>query len=325
MAFDLSYILVPCDHRIVDDVVEYAIDYGKILIEDSPIYNNDVYFGDAYFGNALYIPKNNMYQGGKLEFNTDGTITAKLPIRYRVAHSPRLFFKKPWEYRRTEVKQEEYYEWATKIRYGRGHRFGVDVSKYDAPSPVKSVTPQKRWYINTVYDAYNNYVYNELILKRYDPTFTWIMDYNVDISECPYCFGKGVENDIHFNKVGKLEIVLNTKKLVQQVMKSILTPKSKNFYFPKYGTNIKYLLGTKNIFLGFLIRSEIMDQLLTIKKYHDIVITASKDLYGPYETLNDLLGVEIYPGSDPRSINLKAILQTNAFEAVNTQLMTIKF
>lgn len=344
MAFDLDYLIVDCDHRVTDDVVQEAVDLVSTQVNDGAFFGEDI-FGAEEFGEASYRFGSYAYglEGYFIPNAVENTTIAVLPLKYPIASNLALFTKLPNDYLRRSVPQYSYDSHVQQVYYNGYHFFG-DGSIYGSdgyePDPALLVTPYELWKVvygdpNTLYRVTLNgwdvvlpgkttpgVPGNSLIISRYDNRFTWIADYNVSLESCPKCFGEGVTNDIYLTPRGKLAIVLGTDKLVQSVSKSILTDRGVNPYFPWYGTVIKDLIAnrTQN---AFVLRSEIIEQLSRLKELQIEVEGAEPGYYDPAERLEDIVSIQVLPTSDPRAINLRVVVLARTLQQVQSKKLSI--
>jgi hypothetical protein len=147
----------------------------------------------------------------------------------------------------------------------------------------------------------------------------WIMDYTVMEAVCPVCGGSNHKNDLSFGALGRLNLVYRTSKLAQAVMKATLTDKGINDYFPDYGTTLSTMIGSQNYSNDILLRTEIFNQLKTIKNTYDKAFINNPSWYDPFELLEDILGVDLLPSEDPRAITLRVHVMCKALEEVITK------
>lgn len=324
MAFDLKYTYIQCDHRYLDDIVQYANFVNKIIIDRAAILGN-IYMNEVTMGDYLLTNRPNVSIYSRIELDNDGSWIGIFPLKYEFGHSASVFRKLPTAYLREPISQKTYFSKKEIVRYGMGYRykqFNNENNKYITYAGYFwriSDIPKINWIIEPVYQD-NKYLYHQLKIYNYNPNYNYIVDYNTTPNSCPHCKGFMFKNDLKLNNLGKLDIVVNTPKLVQQIMKAILTPKGKNIYYLNYGTFITQLIGEKNIGLSFLIRSEIREQLTRIKSIHMQILSNYKDFYTPYEILYDLLGMEILK-SQSKEVSIKLTLQTGALEKITTQII----
>jgi len=92
---------------------------------------------------------------------------------------------------------------------------------------------------------------------------------------CPKCHGLRVHNDISYTKLGKLCVVKNEEKLLQEVKKGLATILGSNPFHLWIGTQIHTLIGSKVYNLD-LIRARIVEEISRyLEKYIDIQLQQS--------------------------------------------------
>lgn len=345
MAFDLDYLIVDCDHRVCDDVVQSAVDLQSAQVNDDAIFGEDL-FGDEEFGAAAYRFGSYAYgtSGDFIPCTFEDSTIAVFPLKYIAANTPAVYAKSPTDYLRTPIPEFSY-DSQVDVIYYNGYHFFSDGSVYGAdgyePDPALVSSPYLLWKIvygnpSALYRTTINGqditlpgetspgVYgNSIIIFRYDNRFDWIVDYNAELSSCPKCFGTSITNDIYVTPRGKLAIVLGTDKLVQSVSKSILSDRGTNPYFPWYGTVIKDLIANNRQQNAFVLRSEIINQLTKLKDLQMEIETIEPGYYDPPERLEDIVSIQSLPTSDPRAINLQVTVLARTLQQVQSKKLAV--
>lgn len=345
MAFDLDYLIVDCDHRVADDVVQEAVDLVSTQVNDDAIFGEDI-FGAEEFGAASYRFGSYAYglEGYFIPNATENTTIAVLPLKYAAANNPVLFAKLPTDYLRQPIPQYSYDSHVEQVYYN-GYHFFSDGSVYGSdgyePDPALLSTPYELWKVvygnpNALYRVTLNgwdivlpnqttpgVPGNSIIIARYDNRFNWIVDYNATLEACPKCFGASVTNDIYLTPRGKLAIVLGTDKLVQSVSKSVLSDRGANPYFPWYGTVIKDLIANNRQQNAFVLRSEIIEQLSRLKELQMEVEGVEPGYYDPAERLEDIVSIQALSTTDPRAVNLRVIVLARTLQQVQSKKLAI--
>jgi hypothetical protein len=161
---------------------------------------------------------------------------------------------------------------------------------------------------------------NDLVIYRYDSDYDWYADYNVLTDECPFCGGTGVRNDLALTPIGRLQVAFDTDKLVQCVLKAVLTPQGKNVYYPNYGTGLIDAIGSKNTTSGpnsltpFTLRDQIMKQLTIIKQTQEGILNQSLSFYTAQELLDDIVGIKLLPTTSVKVMHLVVTILNRALE-----------
>jgi len=71
------------------------------------------------------------------------------------------------------------------------------------------------------------------------------VSYTTDARNCRRCHGFRAENDFRFDNLGRLILAENEEKMIQDLMKFVLTVKSSNKFHPELGTGLLGLIGSK--------------------------------------------------------------------------------
>ena len=96
------------------------------------------------------------------------------------------------------------------------------------------------------------------------------ISYFVQQPYCPKCLGLNVVNDISYTKLGKVVMVENEEKLLQEVLKGLATDLGSNQFHDWIGTQIYSLIGSK-IFNAEIIKSRIVQEITNyLDKYTEI-------------------------------------------------------
>lgn len=127
------------------------------------------------------------------------------------------------------------------------------------------------------------------------------------------------QGDLNIGRDGDIEKVVDTDKLIQDILKIALTPIGSNTFFPAYGSNIsKNLIGTPfNLSLvGPLAEDQLSSSLNTLLILQRLQ-SNSKQNVSPYELLAAIQKVEIERNiTDPRYFSVmirvlsKALIST---------------
>lgn len=345
MSFDLDYLIVDCDHRVVDDVVQEAVDLTSTQVQDGAFFGEAI-FGDANFGAASFRLGSYSYglSGYFMPNVIENTTIAVLPLRFPAANDPQVYVKGATDYLRSPIPEFSYDSYVTEVYYN-GYHFFSDGSVYGSdgfePDPALADNPYVLWKVvygdpSIFYRVTFNGVDlilpgqtvpgvpgNSLIIARYDNRFSWIVDYNSELSACPKCFGTKTTNDIYVTPRGKLAIVLGTDKLVQSVSKSVLSDRGANPYFPWYGTVIKDLISDNKQQNSFVLRSEIIEQLSRLKDLQLEVEGLEPGYYDPAERLEDIVSIQALTTGDPRAINLRVTVLARTLQQVRSKKLAV--
>lgn len=119
---------------------------------------------------------------------------------------------------------------------------------------------------------------------------------------------------------GSLEKVEGTDKLVQDVLKILLTPKGANKMNPWYGTFSSELIGSgldEDVTMN-LMKSQITDSLDTLKKLQDSMLKSNLTVTAD-ELIHAITGISVF--SDPTnmlSVNVIVEILSKGFKNIKT-------
>lgn len=97
---------------------------------------------------------------------------------------------------------------------------------------------------------------------------TLFVRYKTSQSNCPKCNGTGILNDINFDVNGRLQLVYDFSKLIQDYFKRFYTDKGSNSFDLTEGTSIPGLIGAaqgNTLTLEALIKAEVINLLFQIR------------------------------------------------------------
>jgi hypothetical protein len=112
--------------------------------------------------------------------------------------------------------------------------------------------------------------------KRRSSSDFYLITYSTESVVCPKCFGLKYHDDISYSTLGKLNIVANEDKLLQEVRKGISTYLGSNPFHTWIGTQIHKLIGNKITSVDF-VRANILQEVTDyLDKYLQIQTKQSK-------------------------------------------------
>ena len=122
------------------------------------------------------------------------------------------------------------------------------------------------------------------------------MTYSVQKEFCPKCRGLRIHNDHSYSSLGKVVMVENEEKLLQEVKKGITTVLGSNPFHAWIGTEITTLIGSKVFNVDF-ISNRISQEVVTyLEKYLEVQIQQSQ-----YQVISDreaflrILSIDVEP------------------------------
>jgi len=142
-------------------------------------------------------------------------------------------------------------------------------------------------------------------LKSKDDFFE--LTYITALGDCPKCDGSSRYFDFAVDSLGRLVILKDNEKLMQDISKGILTEKGSNPYHPWYGTAISALVGAK--------LTDFQRLQLIISQDVQQFISNTKDLQNQQSDVQDL--------SDKERVEQLISVQTSRPDPTNPTLVTI--
>lgn len=136
------------------------------------------------------------------------------------------------------------------------------------------------------------------------PQPIYMIDYDVEPDHCPLCSGSGIVQNIEFNGTGDVLRAEGTQKLVQTVVKALVTPLGESAEDIQYGSALDNLIGsTIDKTVQVSIQKAVMDTLSYIMQ-----LQSGEDLTDE-ERLTGLASLSIVEDEEiPTKINLKVVV-----------------
>lgn len=137
------------------------------------------------------------------------------------------------------------------------------------------------------------------------PQPIYLIDYSAKSDTCPICNGKNVTQDISYDGIGNVDMSSGNDKLVQTVLKSLLTPIGEQAEDISFGSSLDNLIGTEiDITSTAAMQKSIYDSLEYVMHLQD-----GQDLEAE-ERLTGINTITIEQDPDiPTKINLKVVVQ----------------
>lgn len=95
--------------------------------------------------------------------------------------------------------------------------------------------------VNPIVDGEPYIQYNPGLI----PQPVYIIDCYVEPTTCPICKGTNITQDIHYNGVGELQLAEGHQKLIQRVLKTLLTSVGNSPEDYYYGSGLNELIGSE--------------------------------------------------------------------------------
>lgn len=153
-------------------------------------------------------------------------------------------------------------------------------------------------------DSKDTTIHRVVADKLLVPQPIYLIDYNVVAEKCPLCGGTGIMQNIEFNGTGGVLRATGTQKLIQTVVKALLTPQGDSAEDIRYGSALDNLVGsTIDKTVQVSIQKAVMDTLNYIME-----LQSGEDLTEE-ERLTGLASLNIVEDEEvPTKINLKVVV-----------------
>lgn len=160
-------------------------------------------------------------------------------------------------------------------------------------------------------------VYN-VSLKDITPIIE--LSYDVTQSNCRRCHGFGIENDIRTDPYGQLQTVVAQQKLIQDLMKWVLTERGSDPFHDFVGTRVITLIGQKGINLQMLkmdVVSEVSEAITKLLKLEAKQATYQR--VSASELIDALVSVDFNPRTqDPTIFDLVITVRVASGQVVSS-------
>lgn len=146
--------------------------------------------------------------------------------------------------------------------------------------------------------------------KSLDDFYT--LSYQSVAKFCPKCKGLQVHNDEEYTSLGKIKLVKNEEKLLQEVKKGIATHLGSNPFHQWIGTQIHTLVGSK-VFSVDLIKGKVIEEVTRyLERYIDVQIKQGNyQEVTAREAFGQILSLEMEPDPDDISYWVLTIIFNN--------------
>lgn len=135
---------------------------------------------------------------------------------------------------------------------------------------------------------------------------------------------KILQGDLQIGSNRDLAKVENTEKLVQDILKIVLTPLGGNPFFPWYGSPIdQSLIGTAfdEVFINQVARSQLRTSLETLQNMQKEQLRMQPQLITPQEQIAAVQDITVHRNTvDPRFFSIFIGVLSKAFRRVETSV-----
>jgi hypothetical protein len=153
------------------------------------------------------------------------------------------------------------------------------------------------------------------------PNYFWSVTYTTPWNMCPRCKGTEVENDYRFNSQGEALTVVDNNLLYQTVLKTVLTIRGSNIYFPWYGSNVSSSIGAKAIAgVSATIRESVQQALRNLQSLQ--TSQSNYQVVTPKERLYSVDNLSVTPATDDPTVFLIDLqVRSYSFDPVNITIV----
>lgn len=150
----------------------------------------------------------------------------------------------------------------------------------------------------------------------YVPLKVYSCTYTTRLSDCPKCQRTRLVHDINFDQTKKLYTIQGREKVVQQILKILMTLPNAHLYDVNYSCTLSDLIGKKiDPYLAAKLQQSIQDAV-----QHLIELQNTQDL-PPNEQILSISSITAKKSSeDPRLIKIEVIVTTADYARVSTSV-----
>lgn len=295
-SLDLRLLDSPCDHRIRDEQVN--VDIMPLLTETPYSGNHVVYNVASYSGfidpdasitfttNFPYVNDGSFSMSQSVSLDVNNPITEEIVVASPVSNIVNMMFppktnsvtaKQKIVLSNDEIVFKEFtrynlYQLYGQIEFTNENDVGETVVfRYLAD---KKRINQKNLDKTTNYEFVGMNNKNQGVFRIYGRALLstrplLFLRYRTLQPNCPKCLGVGTLNDLFIDNSGKLQLVYDFSKLIQDYFKRLYTQKGSNPFDVTDGTNMADLVGIAKgdgLLLQSLIQAEVVNLLFAIRQ-----------------------------------------------------------
>jgi len=299
-SYDLRFMDTPCDHNIRDEQPVYSL---QPIITTTVYSGTDVIYNVSTYSGAIdpeasflittqfpYINDGSFSVSQGVFLNTKDPIVESIVVPSPITNNVSLTY--PPKTNSVSAKQlislsNNEITYIPFTRYNLYQLFGniqFTNSNDIGQTILFSYFADKKPIIKTNQDGTSNYnfeglnsqgqgifrIFGRAILSTRAQIF---IRYKTAINNCPKCAGAGILNDINFDVHGRLQLVYDFSKLIQDYFKRFYTDKGSNSFDLTEGTSIPSLIGAAKgdtLTLESLIKAEVVNLLFQIRSKQKI-------------------------------------------------------
>jgi len=293
-SYDLRFMDTPCDHFIRDEAVTF--DISPILV-NAPYSGTSTIFGAINFNGQIdpnasfiittqfpYVPDGSFSMRQCIPLDVNNPVVETFTVPTDISNMVNLAFPPRTN---TVTAQQVLTLGNNEITYIPFTRYNLFqlygniqfTNPLDAGATIKfAYLADKKKIPPTNQDGTVNYTYNGLnsqgqgVFTVYGKSILstqaqLYLRYKTQIQVCPKCLGAGTLNDLNFDQHGRLQLVYDFSKMIQDFFKRFYTDKGSNIFDLTEGTAIPTLIGKAGdpLTLQSLVQAEVINLLFQIR------------------------------------------------------------
>jgi hypothetical protein len=295
-SLDLRLLDTPCDHRIRDEQVNLDV---ISLLTNTPVSGNHVTYNIASYAGQIdpeasvtfttnfpYVNDGSFSMSQSVVLNIATPITEEIIVTSPVSNLVSLKFppktnsvtaKQKIVLSNDEIVYQPFTRYNLYQLYGQIEFTNVaDVgstiifSYYADKKRINAVNLDKT--INYEFVGMNNK--NQGVFRLYGRALlstrpTLFVRYRTTQPNCPKCLGVGQLNDLNIDRSGRLQLVYDFSKLIQDYFKRLYTEKGSNPFDATDGTNLPTMVGIAKgdgLLMQSLVQAEVVNLLFAIRQ-----------------------------------------------------------
>jgi hypothetical protein len=294
-SIDFRLLDTPCDHRIRDEQVNLDV---LPLLTNTPVSGNHVVYNIASYSGQIdpeasitfttefpYVNDGSFTMSQSVALDVKNPITEEIVVASPVSNLVSLIFppktnsvtaKEKIILSNDEVVYQPFTRYNLYQLYGQIEftntadvgstivfRYYADKKRINAVNMDKSINYEFIGYNNKNQGVFR--IYGRALLSTRPQLF---IRYRTMQPNCPKCLGVGQLNDLNIDSSGRLQLVYDFSKLIQDYFKRLYTEKGSNPFDATDGTNLATMVGVAKgdgLLLQQLVQAEVVNLLFAIR------------------------------------------------------------
>jgi hypothetical protein len=295
-SIDLKILDTICDHRVVDEEVSPDISamFGSYAYSGTNSIYNSITFSQALFPDQ-YVTVTTQYpmvDDGQYSIlqtvdsdrknliteyltvpnDVTSLVNMTLPPKVNSLRVKEKVVSSNGQYQYIPFARYKLYQLVGKIRFlnsldiGKTIKIQYIANKKTIPQSNEDTTLNYKFLGLNQQNQGMFVIYGRAVIS---PKSRFFLRYRTDINSCSKCLGSGYVNDLFFDQNGRMQLVYDFSKLIQDFFKRLYTVKGSNPLDITDGTQIADVVGISNSNFRVsetLIKSEIVNLLAAIRE-----------------------------------------------------------